>query len=54
MDSWEFLQRKLADLSTSDIPSIMLSGSSRPAGAIIQLAKRVDIKTLLTLIHLYC
>ena len=39
MNGWEFLQRKSADPSIADIPTIVLSGSGRRAGTMHQLAK---------------
>jgi CheY-like chemotaxis protein len=54
MNGWEFLQRKSADPLIADIPTIVLSGSGRPAGAMHQLAKPVDIKRLLALVDQYC
>jgi CheY-like chemotaxis protein len=54
MNGWEFLQRKSADPLIADIPTIVLSGSGRPAGAMHQLAKPVDIKRLLVLVDQYC
>ena len=54
MDGWEFLQRKLADPVIADIPTIVLSGSGRPTGAIHHLAKPVDVERLLALVDQYC
>ncbi|MBV8830738.1 MAG: response regulator [Acidobacteriaceae bacterium] len=54
MNGWEFLQRKSADPSIANIPTIVLSGSGRPAGAVHQLAKPVDVKRLLALVDQYC
>jgi|SRR5690349_19760513 CheY-like chemotaxis protein len=54
MNGWEFLQRKSADPVIADIPTIVLSGSSRPAGAVHQLTKPVDVGRLLALIDQYC
>jgi CheY-like chemotaxis protein len=54
MNGWEFLERKSADPSLADIPTIVLSGSGRPAGAMHQLAKPVDVERLLALVDQYC
>jgi CheY-like chemotaxis protein len=54
MNGWEFLQRKSADPSIADIPTIVLSGSGRPAGAMHQLAKPVDVERLLALVDQHC
>ena len=54
MNGWEFLQRKSADPLIADIPTIVLSGSGRPAGAAHHLTKPVDVNRLLTLIDQYC
>lgn len=54
MNGWEFLQRKSADPLTADIPTIVLSGSSRPAGALHQLRKPVDVERLMALVDQYC
>jgi CheY-like chemotaxis protein len=54
MNGWEFLQRKSADPLIADIPTIVLSGSGRPAGAVHQLAKPVDVERLLALVDQYC
>ena len=54
MDGWEFLQRKSADPLIAEIPTIVLSGSGRPAGAVHQLAKPVDVERLMALIDQYC
>jgi CheY-like chemotaxis protein len=54
MNGWEFLQRKSADPSLADIPTIVLSGSHRPAGAMHQLAKPLDVERLLALVDQYC
>jgi CheY-like chemotaxis protein len=39
MDGWEFLRRQSADPSIARIPTIVLSGSERAAGAKHQLSK---------------
>jgi CheY-like chemotaxis protein len=54
MNGWEFLQRKCADPSIANIPTIVLSGSGRPAGAMHQLAKPVDVGRLMALVNQYC
>ena len=54
MTGWEFLQCKSADPLIADIPTIVLSGSGRPAGVVHQLAKPVDVEQLLVLIDQYC
>src|SRR5689334_1729273 len=54
MDGWEFLQRKSADPLIADIPTVVLSGSGRPAGAMHQLAKPVDVERLMALVEQYC
>ena len=54
MNGWEFLQRKSTDPLIAEIPTIVLSGSGRPAGAVHQLAKPVDVERLMALIDQYC
>jgi CheY-like chemotaxis protein len=54
MDGWEFLQRKSADPLIADIPTVVMSGSGRPAAAMHQLAKPVDVGRLLALVEQYC
>jgi CheY-like chemotaxis protein len=54
MNGWEFLQRKATDPLIANIPTIVLSGSGRPAGAVHQLAKPVDVVRLMALIDQYC
>jgi two-component system, OmpR family, response regulator CpxR len=54
MNGWEFLRRKAADPLVADIPTIVLSGSGRPAGVMHQLAKPVDVERLMALIDQYC
>lgn len=54
MNGWEFLQRQLADPAIANIPTIVLSGSTLPAGAKHQLAKPVDVDRLLALVDQYC
>jgi CheY-like chemotaxis protein len=54
MNGWEFLQRKSADPLIADIPTIVLSGSGQPAGAVHHLNKPVDVERLLALIDQYC
>jgi CheY-like chemotaxis protein len=54
MDGWEFLRRQSADPRIARIPTIVLSGSERPAGANHQLTKPVDIQRLLVLVDQYC
>ena len=54
MNGREFLQRKSADPLIADIPTIVLSGSRRPAGAVRHLTKPVDVERLLDLIDQYC
>ncbi|HJU09951.1 MAG TPA: response regulator [Candidatus Binataceae bacterium] len=54
MNGWEFLQRKSADPLIANIPTIVLSGSGLPTGAIHQLAKPVDVERLLALVDQYC
>jgi CheY-like chemotaxis protein len=54
MDGWEFLQRKSADSSIAAIPTIVLSGSGRPASAMHQLTKPVDVERLRALVDQYC
>ena len=54
MNGWEFLQRKSADPVIAGIPTIVLSGSGRPAGAAHQLAKPVNVERLLALVEQYC
>ena len=54
MNGWEFLKRKSADPLIAEIPTIVLSGSTRPAGASHQLTKPVDVERLMALINQYC
>jgi len=54
MNGREFLQRKSADPLIADIPTIVLSGSGRPTGAVHHLTKPVDVERLLDLINQYC
>lgn len=54
MNGWEFLQSKSADPLIADIPTIVLSGSGRPAGAVHQMSKPVDVERLMALIDQYC
>ena len=54
MNGWEFLQHKSADPLIADIPTIVLSASSRPAGAMHQLGKPFDVERLLALVDQYC
>ncbi|MBV8451457.1 MAG: response regulator [Deltaproteobacteria bacterium] len=54
MDGWEFLRRQSADPLIAKIPTIVLSGSTLPAGAKHQLAKPVDAERLLALVDQYC
>jgi CheY-like chemotaxis protein len=54
MDGWEFLRRQSVDPSISNIPTIVLSGATLPAGAKYQLAKPVDVDRLLALVDQYC
>jgi CheY-like chemotaxis protein len=54
MNGWEFLERKSADRTIADIPTIVLSGSGRPAGALHQLCKPVDVERLSALVDQYC
>ncbi len=54
MDGWEFLQRQSADPLIAKIPTIVLSGSTLPAGARHQLTKPVDVGRLLALVDQYC
>jgi CheY-like chemotaxis protein len=54
MDGWEFLRRQSADPSIARIPTIVLSGCERPAGASHQLTKPVDIERLRALVDQYC
>ena len=54
MDGWEFLRRQSADPLIAKIPTIVLSGSTLPAGAKHQLAKPIDVERLLALVNQYC
>ena len=54
MNGWEFLQRKSADPLIADIPTIVLSGSGRAAGAVHQLTKPIDVERLIALVEQYC
>jgi CheY-like chemotaxis protein len=54
MDGWEFLRRQSTDPSIADIPTIVLFGSTLPAGAKHQLRKPVDVKKLVALVDQYC
>jgi CheY-like chemotaxis protein len=54
MDGWEFLRRQSADPSIARIPTIVLSGSERPAKAKHHLTKPVDVERLRVLVDQYC
>lgn len=54
MNGCEFLERKSADPTIGDISIIVLSGSGRPAGAVHQLCKPVDVERLSALVDQYC
>jgi CheY-like chemotaxis protein len=54
IDGWEFLRRQSKDPSIAHIPTIVLSGSTLPAGAKHQLAKPVDVDRLVALVNQYC
>jgi CheY-like chemotaxis protein len=54
MDGWEFLRRQSHDPLIADIPTIVLSGSTRPPGTKHQLAKPVAAERLLALVGQYC
>ena len=54
MNGFEFLHQQSTDSSIANIPTIVLSGSTRPAGARHQLSKPVDVNRLLALIDQYC
>ena len=54
MNGFEFLRRQSTDSSIANIPTIVLSGSTRPAGARHQLSKPVDVDRLLALVDQYC
>jgi CheY-like chemotaxis protein len=54
MNGFEFLRRQSTDWSIANIPTIVLSGSTRPAGARHQLSKPVDVDRLLALVDQYC
>ena len=54
MNGWEFLRRQSVDPSIARIPTIVLSGSDRPAGAKHQLTKPVDVERLRVLVDQYC
>ncbi|MBV8357121.1 MAG: response regulator [Deltaproteobacteria bacterium] len=54
MNGWEFLQRKSADPSIANIPTIVLSSSGRPAAATHWLTKPVAVERLLALVNQYC
>jgi CheY-like chemotaxis protein len=54
MDGWEFLRLKSADPLIADMPTIVLSGSGRPAQAMHQLAKPIDVERLIALVEQYC
>jgi CheY-like chemotaxis protein len=54
MNGLEFLRRRSADPAIANIPTIVLSGSTLPAGAKHQLAKPVDAERLLALVDQYC
>jgi CheY-like chemotaxis protein len=54
MNGFEFLRRQSTDSSIANIPTIVLSGSTRPAGARHQLSKPVDVDRLLALVNQYC
>jgi CheY-like chemotaxis protein len=54
MNGLEFLRRRSTDPAIANIPTIVLSGSTLPAGAKHQLAKPVDAERLLALVDQYC
>jgi CheY-like chemotaxis protein len=54
MNGFEFLRRQSTDSSITNIPTIVLSGSTRPAGARPPLSKPVDVDRLLALVNQYC
>jgi CheY-like chemotaxis protein len=54
MDGSEFLWRQSRDPFIADIPTIVLSGSTRPPEAKHQLAKPVAVDRLLALVGQYC
>jgi CheY-like chemotaxis protein len=54
MDGWEFLRRQSTDPAIAGIPTIVLSGSSLPAGAKHQLTKPINVERLLALVNQYC
>ena len=54
MNGFEFLRRQSTDASIANIPTIVLSGSTRAAGARHQLSKPVDVDRLLALVDQYC
>jgi CheY-like chemotaxis protein len=54
MNGFEFLRRQSTDSSIAKIPTIVLSGFTRPAGARHQLSKPVDVDRLLALVDQYC
>ena len=54
MNGLEFLRRQSTDSSIANVPTIVLSGSTRPAGARHQLSKPVDVDRLLALVDQYC
>jgi CheY-like chemotaxis protein len=54
MDGWEFLRRQTRDPALAGIPTIVLSGSTLPAGAKHQLLKPVHFDKLVALVNQYC
>jgi CheY-like chemotaxis protein len=54
MNGFEFLRRQSTNPSIAGIPTIVLSGTTLPAGAKHQLTKPVDVGRLLALVDQYC
>jgi CheY-like chemotaxis protein len=54
MTGFEFLRRQSKDPSIAGIPTIVVSGTTLPAGAKHQLAKPVDVGRLMALVDQYC
>jgi excisionase family DNA binding protein len=54
MNGFEFLRRQSTNSSIAKIPTIVLFGFIRPAGARHQLSKPVDVGRLLALVDQYC
>ena len=54
MNGFQFMRRQSTDSSITKFPTIVMSGSTRPAGARYPLSKPVDVDRLLALVDQYC